>query len=106
METILTKLTVFLAESPGISGALAAFVIATFRVVYDGNEKKWQRVWLEGVILGCLALASKYVFLAFKLNPDLAIVFGTCVGFVGLQKTRELFVEFFKRKAGNVDPVE
>lgn len=106
MENICGKFLAFLAESPGFTGALVAALVAFFRVLYDGKEKRWQRILLEGLMLGCMALASKYVFVAFNLNPDLAIVFGTCVGFIGYEQFRTIFVTALKRKAGDVDPIE
>lgn len=89
-----------LMSMPGEAQALiAAIVTATLRVVYDKTETSWQRVGLEALLCGCIAVGLYALAGYFKMPPSVGVFIGSSVGFVGVIKFRELAFRFLGRKA-------
>ncbi|MBO2926667.1 phage holin, lambda family [Metapseudomonas otitidis] len=80
--------------SPAWQGFVMAFVIAVLRAIYDGKEKRWQRILLEALICGGLTLAASTAIAWFNLPESLAIAFGGALGFLGVMQARKLALRF------------
>lgn len=72
---------------PWIAPILAA-VIAVLRVLYDGKEKRWLRVLLEGLICGLLTLAVSSALQPLGLSQEWDRVIGGCIGLFGTEFVR------------------
>jgi len=82
---------------PGLyAGALAAF-IAALRVVYGGGN--WRRVALEAPLCGALALAASHGLTLVGIPSSTGPFFGGVIGLLGVEGTRAMAAQFFKRKA-------
>lgn len=82
---------------PGLyAGGLAAF-IATLRVIYGGGT--WRRVALEAPLCGALALSASHGLSLLGIALSTAPFFGGVIGLLGVEGTRAVAAQLFKRKA-------
>ena len=83
---------------PQISGALAAGIIAYGRLIYDGATRK--NKWLEDILCSvfslCITSALDTVGLPVSVSPFV----GGVVGFVGVDKLREIAISAIRKRAG------
>lgn len=84
--------------TPEIQSFFLAVFIAVLRVIYDKEETKPLRIFLEGVICGLLSLATFHAIIAFNLKPDWAIFAGGMIGFFGTNTVREIAVRAVNKK--------
>lgn len=88
-----------LMSMPGEAQALvAALITATLRVVYDKSETSWQRIGLEGLLCGCIAVGLYSGAGYFGMPPSVGVFIGSSVGFVGVIKFREFAFRFIGKK--------
>lgn len=81
---------------PQILGASMAGLIAYGRLIYDGATRK--NKWLEGVLCGalCITSALDVVGLPVSISPFV----GGVIGFVGVDKLREIAISALRKRAG------
>lgn len=92
-----------LMSMPGEAQALiAALITATLRVVYDKSETSWQRIGLEGLLCGCIAVGLYSGAGYLGLPPSVGVFIGSSVGFVGVLKFREFAFKFIGNKVDKV----
>lgn len=88
-----------LLSMPGEAQALiAAIITATLRVVYDKSETSWQRIGLEGLLCGCIAVGLYSAAGYFGMPSSIGVFLGSSVGFVGVIKFREFAFRFIGNK--------
>lgn len=80
--------------SPAWQGFFMAIVISVLRILYDGKEKKWQRIVLESLICGCLTLGVFAVIAWLKLPLFLSVAAGGAIGFLGVMQLRALALKY------------
>ena len=73
---------------PALYTAALAFLIAAFRIIYEGG--KLRQVLIEAPFLGLAALMFSHGVALLGINQDVAPFFGGMVGFIGVESTREL----------------
>lgn len=84
---------------PGeLQALIAAILTATLRVVYDRSETSWQRIGLEGLLCGCIAVGMYSGASYLGLPPSMGVFIGTFVGYIGVIKFRELMLRFIGKK--------
>lgn len=84
----------------GIYAFVMSFFISIFRICYVGKETNKTRVLIESLLCGLLAVSSRYVFIQFNMNEDLAVAFGAIVAMFGIDKVRALAVIVAEKKVG------
>ena len=88
-----------LMAMPGEAQALiAAIITATVRVIYDKSERSWQRISLEGLLCGCIAVGLYSGADYLGLPPSIGVFIGSTVGFIGVIQFREFALRFIARK--------
>ena len=98
--------------APTVQGFLMAMVIAVLRVMYDRKEKAWQRILLEGLLCGVLAVGGT-ALAALVLSffwPDfeaplgrLAVALGSMLGFFGVEAVRRLAIRLLRIKLTDIE---
>lgn len=83
---------------PQLLGASMAGLIAYARLIYDGVTRK--NKWLEGVLCGALSLCITSALDAFGLPVSISPFVGGVIGFVGVDKLREIAISALKKRAG------
>ena len=82
---------------PTIYGAVLAVLIAYARIIYDGVNRKNR--WLEALLCGALALTINGFLEGVGLPSSLTPFAGEMVGFIGVDKLREIAIKFLNTKA-------
>lgn len=86
---------------PQILGASMAGLIAYGRLIYDGATRK--NKWLEGVLCGALSLCVTSALDVVGLPVSISPFVGGVIGFVGVDKLREIAISALKKRAGVTD---
>ncbi|WP_134531627.1 phage holin, lambda family [Budvicia aquatica] len=86
------------ANTPVISGAVLAFIVAVARSRKEGEGLKSSL--LEATLCGILSLGIISAFEYFGLPPNLATLFGVIIGFLGTKKLAGIVDSFIGRKFG------
>ncbi|ERN88542.1 endonuclease [Salmonella enterica subsp. enterica serovar Typhimurium str. CDC_2009K1288] len=74
-----------------------AGLIAYGRLIYDGARKN---KWLEGVLCGALSLCVTSALDVVGLPVSISPFVGGIIGFVGVDKLREIAISALKKRAG------
>lgn len=91
-------LTGFKNAWPQILGASMAGLIAYGRLIYDGATRK--NKWLEGVLCGALSLCITSALDVVGLPVSVSPFVGGVIGFVGVDKLREIAISALRKRAG------
>ena len=83
---------------PQILGASMAGLIAYGRLIYDGASRK--NKWLEGVLCGALSLCITSALDVVGLPVSISPFVGGVIGFVGVDKLREIAISALRKRAG------
>lgn len=86
-------------NTPVISGALLAFLVAVARSRKEGEGLKSSL--LEATLCGILSLGIISAFEYFGLPSNLATLFGVIIGFMGTKKLAEIIDSIIGRKIGS-----
>lgn len=81
---------------PALYAAILSFLVATFRIVYEGG--KLRQIAIEAPLLGLLALVISNAVSLMGVSPDVAPFFGGMVGFIGVEGTREFAMRILNRR--------
>lgn len=87
------------AYQSSIYAFLLSVAIAVLRVIYGGGSGR--QIFLEGCLCGLATLAIIPLLGWFGLPSDMATFAGGLIGFMGVEKIRELAIKFGAKKAGN-----
>lgn len=74
---------------PMIQGAIMAFIISMLRIIYDDEEKKWQRKLLESMLCAALTIVAGSFVGALGLSTEWILGIGGLIGFLGADYIRE-----------------
>ncbi|WP_296250298.1 phage holin, lambda family [Pseudomonas sp. UBA4194] len=85
---------------PAIYAGFLAALIATLRIMYGGG--RWRRVLLEAPLCGLLAVAASNGLSLIGIPLSTGPFFGGVIGLLGVEGTRAMANQFFKRKAEQV----
>lgn len=83
---------------PTIYGVILAILIAYARLIYDGVDRKNR--WIEAMLCGALTLPVSNALEFFGVSASLAPAVGGAVGFIGVNKIREIAIRFLNKRAG------
>ncbi|MZC06838.1 phage holin, lambda family [Salmonella enterica subsp. enterica serovar Typhimurium] len=83
---------------PQIPGALMDGIIAYRRLIIAGAIRK--NKWLEGVLCGALSLCVTSALDVVGLPVSISPFVGGIIGFVGVDKLREIAISALKKRAG------
>ncbi|MBN3043332.1 phage holin, lambda family [Pectobacterium brasiliense] len=86
---------------PQISGSGLAIAVCYGRLIYDGVDRK--NKWIEGVLCGAFSLAVSSGLHIFGLPISAAPFVGGLIGFIGVEKIREIAIRAINRKVGGDD---
>ncbi len=75
-----------------------SMLISVVRVVYGGGRAR--QIALESVLCGLVTVAIIPLLEVLGLPQSMASFVGGCVGFIGVDKLREIAIRFAKNKAG------
>lgn len=84
--------------APNMYAVSLSVIIAALRVVYGGGTQR--QMLLEGALCGLATLMMVPLLEYFGLPQDMATFVGGLVGFIGVEKFRELAIKFGERKSG------
>ncbi|OWO84000.1 phage holin, lambda family [Photorhabdus luminescens] len=83
---------------PQISGSIAAIIVCYGRLIYDGVDRK--NKWIEGILCGALSLCISSALDIIGVPASAAPFAGGLVGFIGVEKLREIAINTFNRRVG------
>ena len=86
------------AVAPQLYAPALSVTIAVFRVIYGGGSHR--QMLLEGAMCGLATLSLVPALQYLGLPDNMATFAGGAVGFLGVEKLRELADKFIERKAG------
>ncbi|QZN97796.1 phage holin, lambda family [Symbiopectobacterium purcellii] len=86
---------------PQIFGAGLAAIICYGRLIYDGTDRKNR--WIEGVLCGALSLAISSALDVVGLPITMSPFIGGMVGFIGVEKLRNIAINAISRRVGGED---
>lgn len=81
---------------PAAYAAILAFLVAVFRIIYEGG--KLRRIAIESPLLGLLALVISNAVPLLGISPEVAPFFGGMVGLIGVEGTREFAMRILGRR--------
>lgn len=81
---------------PAAYAAILAFLVAVFRIIYEGG--KLRQIAIEAPLLGLLALVISNAVSLLGISPEVAPFFGGMVGFIGVEGTREFAMRILDRR--------
>lgn len=82
----------------GATAPLLAFITAWIRAWNEGKSAFAR--WTEGSLLGLATVAVFPVLELLGLSQNLAVFFGVCMGFVGVETLKLWLKRFVERKIG------
>lgn len=85
------------AVAPQLYAPALSVAIAVSRVIYGGGSHR--QMLLEGALCGFVTLSLVPALQYIGLPDNMATFAGGCVGFLGVEKLRELADKFLSRKA-------
>jgi lambda family phage holin len=86
---------------PQILGSMMAGLICYGRLIYDDVERKNR--WIEGVICGALSLCISSALDVFGLPVSMSPFIGGMVGFIGVEKLRNIAISAISKRVGASD---
>jgi lambda family phage holin len=84
---------------PQIFGSLLAVLICYGRLLYDGVERKNR--WVEPLLCGALAWGISSAIELFGIPAGVSPALGGAVGFIGVEKIRELALRAINKRLGD-----
>nr|WP_181150281.1 phage holin, lambda family [Photorhabdus hindustanensis] len=84
---------------PQVSGTAAAILICWGRLIYDGVECK--NKWAECLLCGVLSWAISSGIEAFGISSGVSPMIGGAVGFIGVDKIREMAIRAINKRIGD-----
>lgn len=85
-------------HAPSVYAFLLSVTIAVVRVIYGGGTSR--QMILEGIMCGLATLTLVPLLQVVGLPQSMATFAGGLVGFIGVEKLRDIAVRFGERKAG------
>lgn len=85
-------------HAPSVYAFLLSAAIAVVRVIYGGGTRR--QMVLEGVMCGLATLTLVPLLQYLGLPQSMATFAGGLVGFIGVEKLRDIAIRFGERKAG------
>ena len=96
---LITQLVGWIAAiAPQLYAPALSVTIAVFRVIYGGGSHR--QMMLEGALCGLATLSLVPALQYLGLPENMSTFAGGAVGFLGVEKLRELADKFIERKAG------
>lgn len=89
---------------PLLYGVFMAFIIAYGRLTYDGVGGS--RKWVEAIFCGAVTLSASSGLEFFGLSTNLAPFVGGAIGWLGIDKLRQLSHAIVDKKVGLKDDDE
>lgn len=87
-----------LQHQVALHAAGLSMLISIFRVVYGGGRAR--QIFIESVLCGLVTVALIPLLEVLGLPQSMASFIGGCVGFIGVDKLREIAVRFANSRAG------
>lgn len=88
----------FVHHQVAINAVGLSMLISVARVVYGGGRAR--QVALESVLCGLVTVALIPLLELLGLPQSMASFIGGCVGFIGVDKLREIAIRFANSRAG------
>lgn len=81
-----------------IMAPILSFVLAFLRTIYQDQEPRWVRRFLESAICGLITLSSGFGINALGVNGDWKYAVAGGIGFLGTEYIRSVAVKFINKK--------
>lgn len=85
-------------HAPSVYAFLLSVTIAVVRVIYGGGTSR--QMILEGVMCGLATLTLVPLLQVVGLPQSMATFAGGLVGFIGVEKLRDIAIRFGEKRAG------
>lgn len=85
-------------HAPSAYAFLLSVTVAVVRVIYGGGTRR--QMVLEGVMCGLATLTLVPLLQYLGLPQSMATFAGGLVGFIGVEKLRDIAIRFGEKKAG------
>lgn len=86
------------ANAPSLYALLLSIAIAALRVIYGGGTRR--QMLLEGALCGLATLAVVPLLRVTGLPESMATFAGGLIGFMGVEKLRDIAVRLGEKEAG------
>ena len=81
-----------------IMAPLLSFVLAFFRTIYQDQEPRWLRRFLESALCGLITLSAGFAINAIGVHGDWKYAVAGGIGFLGTEYIRGIAKRFIDRK--------
>lgn len=81
-----------------VMSALLSALVGCLRVIYDGKERRWLRVLLEGLLCGLMTFSVVTAATAYGISERYGAGIGGFIGFIGTDHIRRWARSLAKRK--------
>ena len=85
-------------HAPSVYAFLLSVTIAVVRVIYGGGTSR--QMILEGIMCGLATLTLVPLLQVVGLPQSMATFAGGLVGFIGVEKLRDIAIRFGEKRAG------
>lgn len=85
-------------HAPSVYALLLSVTVAVVRVIYGGGTRR--QMVLEGVMCGLATLTLVPLLQYLGLPQSMATFAGGLVGFIGVEKLRDIAIRFGEKRAG------
>lgn len=85
-------------HAPSVYAFLLSVTVAVVRVIYGGGTRR--QMVLEGVMCGLATLTLVPLLQYLGLPQSMATFAGGLVGFIGVEKLRDIAIRFGEKRAG------
>lgn len=85
-------------HAPSVYAFLLSVTIAVVRVIYGGGTSR--QMILEGIMCGLATLTLVPLLQVIGLPESMATFAGGLVGFIGVEKLRDIAIRFGEKRAG------
>ncbi len=85
-------------HAPSVYAFLLSVTIAVVRVIYGGGTSR--QMVLEGIMCGLATLTLVPLLQVIGLPESMATFAGGLVGFIGVEKLRDIAIRFGEKRAG------
>jgi len=85
--------------TPEIIAILMSMALAVVRVIYDRDETRPLRIFLEAIICGLLTMTAGSAVQAMGLSSDWTLFAGGLIGFLGSAVVRSIAVSAIQNRA-------
>lgn len=99
---MIEKFLAHLNIPPAVYGVILSMLMTVLRIIYDKEETKLFRIFIESLLCGALSLTAYHMVLAMGIDMNWAVFAGGVIGYVGPATVRAKLMDSINEKINNI----